>query len=113
TLPKVTNINVIYPNPIQYTTSYIQVQFDENPDAYAFQVFGQYDNSEFINFGNYFYSYSSGYESLYIYLTNLPDISVPSEGLFANGKEFKIIIRAIDYSGNKGPFSDVLTIKAN
>jgi hypothetical protein len=109
-LGKVLNVTKTYPSTIILNTSYIQIQVDNVSNASYYAVYAKYSNGEFIQLTTFSNSFSTT-SSTYLYLTNLSNIVVPTDGLFSNNAEYDLIVRAETYSGAVGEFSDVLVLK--
>ena len=113
-LGKVSAITLDYPGTISSNTTNVRISFPEVENAYYYEVYGSYDNNEYL-FLDDFYS-SPGLDGMittsYIYLTNLPDIVVPAGGLFANGRTYKLIVRAVGSGYSEfGPYSDPFVLR--
>lgn len=110
---KVGQLTLTYPTDVTNYTSSIQISFDEVENATYYEVYGQYKNGDYMYLtGIYDYSVDGTVESSSIYLENLPGIQVPSTGLFSNGAEYRIIVRAGNSSSSiYGMFSDPLVLK--
>ncbi|MBN1182327.1 MAG: carboxypeptidase regulatory-like domain-containing protein [Bacteroidales bacterium] len=115
-LGKVGTLELEYPETITNTTYYIRIRFPEVEGVYRYEIFGQYDNGEYLYLG-YHNDYTVNDDIVTtsnIYLDGLPGISVPTGGLFSGGNVYKIIVRAAVSSSSNivGPFSDPLILSA-
>lgn len=115
-LSAIAGIELTSPDVITDNTRTVTFEVICDSETDDMEVFGSYPAggvTEFVEMNNYSYweNTDENKMSVRVYLDDLSGIEIPSDGIFANGNDFKLIFRATDYSGKKSPYSNIVELK--
>lgn len=117
-LDKVSGLSLKNSYKVYVTNTGADIEFSKVTGAESYEIYGKYGTqTEYQKFKTVYATNdaTSTREEMYLSLNNvLPDMDIPSAGMFADGNKFTIIVRALANNGDMiGAFSEPYEIKKN